>query len=238
MPKHPKTKENDASMEERNATIEGGAENDAESEAPSGIKEGEVRPDQAVSGKDDEIEAMKKELKQFESVVKNLTDENASLKDQYLRKAADYENFRKRMFREKDEAVLFANQNLIVDMVSIVDDLDRAIDSASRMKDFQTLFQGIEMTRKKFLGLLENKYSLKQFESIGKPFDHHVHEAVMMEHRDDVAEPTVVEEFMKGYLLNNRVIRTTKVKVAMPKVEAKQEPDLASNGESAPVEAE
>ncbi|GAB1455728.1 MAG: nucleotide exchange factor GrpE [Spirochaetia bacterium] len=144
-----------------------------------------------------------------------LEAEVSSLKDQYLRKLADYENFRKRMFREKDDAVKYANSQLLADLVTVLDDFDRAVHSSEQSKDFKSLHDGVDMIRKNFLGMLDRKYGLVHFDSIGTVFDPNVHEAVMSE-RGECAEPVIVEEFIKGYKLRDRVLRSAKVKVRMP----------------------
>jgi molecular chaperone GrpE len=148
----------------------------------------------------------------------------ADLKDQYLRKAADFENFRKRMNREKQESVDFANQSLILDLIPIIDDLERAIKAAetaaaagaAESKDFNSLYEGITMTEKRLVSQLENRWGLKRYDSAGEPFDPNRHEAIMMEKSAEAEEPRVQEEFLKGYTLKDRVIRAAKVKVLMP----------------------
>ncbi len=150
-----------------------------------------------------------------DSQIEKLQAEVSSLKDQYLRKLADYENFRKRMFREKDDAVQFANSQLLTDLVSVLDDFDRAVSSSETSRDFQSLHDGVDMIRRQLLGLLESKYGLARFESLGEPFDPNHHEAMMSE-QGECDEPTVVEEYSKGYRLRERILRSAKVKVRMP----------------------
>ncbi|MBU0935859.1 MAG: nucleotide exchange factor GrpE [Spirochaetes bacterium] len=154
-------------------------------------------------------------LAEKDARIKALEEEVSSLKDQYLRKLADYENFRKRMFREKEDAVQFANSQLLGDLVNIVDDFDRAVHSSETSRDFQSLHDGIDMIRKGMISMLENRYGLQRFESLNTVFDPNIHEA-MMSTSGDCAEPMVIEEFSKGYKLRDRILRTAKVKVCMP----------------------
>ena len=142
--------------------------------------------------------------------------ENSNLKDQYLRKAADFENFRKRMVREKQEAIDFANQTLLLDLIPVLDDFERAIKSSEAARDYENFHEGISMIEKRFASLLDTKWGLVRFDSAGQPFDPNRHEALMVEKTADVTEPTVGEDLMKGYLLKERVIRSAKVKVLMP----------------------
>jgi molecular chaperone GrpE len=152
--------------------------------------------------------------------IEELEQKLAEVNDQYLRKTADFENFRKRIVKEKQEAVEFANQSLLLDLITILDDFERAINSAvSSAKtgaDFDAFRDGIVMIEKRLISQLENKWGLKRFDSAGMPFDPSRHEALFMEKSDGVNEPTVQEDFAKGYTLKDRVVRTAKVKVLMP----------------------
>lgn len=145
-----------------------------------------------------------------------LETEKAELSDRFLRKAAEFENYRKRTIKEKEEARLYANTELLVELIGLLDDFDRAIQSAEVGQDFKALHEGVSMIQKAFLNKLEGRYGLKRFESAGEPFDPARHEAVMAESRPDIDEAVVIEDFMKGYALHDRIIRPAKVKVAMP----------------------
>lgn len=149
----------------------------------------------------DQAQALKALAEEAQKRAEALQAENSNLKDQYLRKLADYENFRKRMFREKDDAIQYANTALLQDLLGILDDFDRAIRSSDISKDFQVLHDGIAMVQNRLLNTLEGKYGLAGFESNGKPFDPNVHEAVAVE-KGAVQEPMITEEFLKGYMLH------------------------------------
>jgi molecular chaperone GrpE len=154
-----------------------------------------------------------------------LEAELAEAKDQFLRKAADFENFRKRMNREKQEAIDFANQTLLLDLILILDDFYRALQSvknaASLNGEFESFFEGIAMIEKRLCSQLETKWGLKRFDSAGEAFDPNRHEAIMMEKSAETTEPLVKEDFLKGYTLKDRVVRAAKVKVLMPDGSAK-----------------
>jgi molecular chaperone GrpE len=152
----------------------------------------------------------------------------AEANDLYLRKAADFENFRKRMNQEKQNAIDFANQSLLLDLISVIDDFERALKSAESQKEdagsdgekiaasYKSLLEGISMIEKNLVTQLENKWGLKRFDSAGEPFDPNRHEAIMMEKSGEIEDPVVAEDFIKGYVLKDRVIRPAKVKVVMP----------------------
>jgi molecular chaperone GrpE len=147
--------------------------------------------------------------------VKELQDEVASLRDQYLRKTADFENFRKRMFREKEDAVKYANSGLLRDLITTVDDFERAIKSAEDSQDFSTFHEGVEMIEKQFTSMLERKYGLKRYESVGEEFDPERHEAISVsDTTSESGAQVVVEDYQKGFMLHDRVLRTAKVKVS------------------------
>ncbi|MDR1636318.1 MAG: nucleotide exchange factor GrpE [Treponema sp.] len=151
--------------------------------------------------------------------------ELAESKDQYLRKVADFENFRKRINREKQDAIDFANQSLLLDLIPILDDFDRALESAkitageeagTSAKDLRSFYEGVEMIARRLSSTLETRWGLKSYVSAGEPFDPNRHEALMMEKSADVPEQTVQQDLLKGYTLKDRVIRSAKVKVLVP----------------------
>ncbi|WP_246157010.1 nucleotide exchange factor GrpE [Oceanispirochaeta crateris] len=148
--------------------------------------------------------------------VNALTQENSDLKDQYLRKHAEFENFRKRMAREKAESVKYGNQELLKDLIEVIDNFDRAIKSSKDSQDFNSFKEGISMIEQQFTGMLESKWSLKKMETEGLEYDPNAHEALMMEESSDIQVPTVLEDFQAGYTLYDRVLRPAKVKVGKP----------------------
>jgi molecular chaperone GrpE len=155
-----------------------------------------------------------------EEKIAELETQLADTKDQLLRKAADFENFRKRMNQEKQNAIDFANQTLLLDLIPVIDDFERAIQAAGNSQkaaaDFDSLFEGISMIEKRLISQLESKWGLKRFDSAGEAFDPNRHEALMMEKSADISDPVVKEDLIKGYTLKDRVVRAAKVKVLMP----------------------
>jgi molecular chaperone GrpE len=168
---------------------------------------------------EDQTAALQTEIEALRKKVSDLEEENSQLKDQYLRKQADFENFRKRMFREKEEAIKYANSNLLSDLITIIDDFERAIKAGAEASDVESFRAGIEMIEKQFTGMLERKYGLKRFDSEGEEFDPEKHEAINTEESSDHDTPVVLEDYQKGYLLHDRVLRHAKVKVSVPVVE-------------------
>ncbi len=156
------------------------------------------------------------ELEKLRAQIGELEAENSELKDRYLRKQADFENFRKRSIREREETVAYSNQQLLNDLVTVIDDFERAIKSAEESRDFDSFHDGIVLIEKQLITMLERKWGLKRFDSEGEEFDPQKHEAVLSEPSEEYEHPTVLEDLQKGYFLNDRVLRSAKVKVAMP----------------------
>jgi len=178
-------------------------------------------PEEKMSGIDN-AKAEEKGILLKESEHKKLLAEAAEYKDKYLRLYAEFENARKRMEREKSEFLRYANQELIADFLDILDDLERSVEAAkANHEDYDAFLKGIEMVMAHVYDLLR-KNDVAPIDAKGKMFDPHCHEALMQEERDDVEEGIVVDEFQKGYMLGERVIRTNKVKVAKKKEQSKE----------------
>ncbi len=151
-----------------------------------------------------------------EERAKTLLAEVADLKDKLLRKQADFENFRKRMLREREDAARYANAALLSDLIGLIDDFERAIHSGEESRDFNSFLQGITMIEKQLVDMLESRWGLKRFASVGETFDPNRHEAVQRVEGPVDAKPTVVEDYQKGYYLHERVLRPARVKVMVP----------------------
>lgn len=180
-----------------------------------------IEKDSIIDDKENSQEesSEKEENTKLKDKITDLEKELSALKDQYLRKQADFENFRKRMFKEKDDAIKYANSNLLIDLVSIIDDFERAIKSAEESQDFSTFLTGVTLIEKQFVGMLERNWGLKRMECQGMDFDPEMHEALMAVEGEEYDRQIVLEDFQKGYTLNDRIIRHAKVKVGVPAAE-------------------
>ena len=152
----------------------------------------------------------------LQSKVEELEKANAELKDQMLRRQAELENYRKRLIRDKEEAIQFSNENLIKDLLGFLDNMDRALAAAKSGGDVNALIEGFEMTRDQLLSTLDRNWGLKEIKSVGEEFDPSLHEACMMAVDENLDKETVLDEFQKGYTLHDRVIRPAKVKIGKP----------------------
>lgn len=151
--------------------------------------------------------------------IAELEDQVLSLKDQLLRKQADFENFKKRINKDKEDSIKYANQMILLDMVEIIDDFERAIKSSDDSSDFEVFHNGIVMIENRLVSMLDKKWGLSRFNSLGELFDPEKHQAIAMEESSDCDEPEVIEDYQKGYLFHERVLRPAKVKVTQPAVE-------------------
>ena len=178
----------------------------------------ENQAEQDVSGQSAEADGATDKPLTPEEKIAELEAQLAETRDQLLRKAADFENFRKRMNQEKQNAIEFANQSLLLDIIPVIDDFERAIQSGEKAADLNTFIEGVKMIEKRLTSQLESKWGLKRFNSAGEAFDPNKHEALMMDKSPDVTEAVVQEDLVRGYLLKDRVIRPAKVKVLMPEI--------------------
>jgi molecular chaperone GrpE len=200
----------EAESDTANAPAESGEEMDSNNldlEEGSGATSVDVPAPESYDT--DDPESLRQRIAELETEVGDLTDS-------LLRKTADFDNYRKRMLREKEEFVTYANRELLLDIVAIIDDFERAIKSADESPDFSAFHDGIVMIEKQFTGMLERKWKLSRFDSAGEEFDPQKHEAMMTEDRSDHDVSTVLEDFQKGYMLHEKVLRPAKVKVSMP----------------------
>jgi len=134
--------------------------------------------------------------------------------DRLLRVQADFDNTRKRLEREKQDFIKFANEGIILELLNVLDDLERTVGLAqSKHQDLSAFLKGVEMILAHLYEMLK-EYGVKPIEAEGKLFDPNYHEALMQAENKDVPEHTILEELQKGYLLNDRIIRTSKVKVS------------------------
>ena len=173
-----------------------------------------------------------------EDRVTALEKETVELKDRLLRKQADFENFRKRMIREREDAARYANATLLTDVIGLIDDFERAIKSAEESRDFASFLQGVTMIEKQLVEMLENRWGLKRFASVGESFDPNKHEAVLRVEGPADGKPTVVEDYQKGYYLHERVLRPARVKVMVPGSDAAAPAGKADGADDRPKEGQ
>ena len=147
-------------------------------------------------------------------------EKNRELEDKLLRMAAEQDNFRKRMQRERETALKYAEETILRELLPSLDNLERAVEQCQCSSDAATLLAGVEMTCKGLLNTLE-KFGVKPLAGKGESFDPNFHEAVAMETSADVPENQILQEYQKGYMYKDRLIRAAKVVVSKGNVEEK-----------------
>jgi molecular chaperone GrpE len=162
------------------------------------------------------LEALSEELQALKQKFEELGKERDELQDRQLRLQAEFENFRRRGLKERQEAHNFGHQNIVKDLLPTVDNLDRAIAASSEGSgdgDLQVLLQGIELVRRELLGVLD-KHGVVKIEATGRHFDPELHEAMSQVVDDSVPSGSVVSVLEEGYQLRNRMLRPSRVIVS------------------------
>lgn len=197
----------------------------------SELKQGktELTPDQKTQAASVSEAEVKEELsleKKLEEAEK-LTEER---QDRYLRLAAEFDNYKKRVSREFASVIRGANQDLISQLLHILDDFDRALESAKTTDDFESFHKGMEMIDSNLQNLL-GRHGLEPIEAKGERFDPELHEAVIQMASEEVGEGVILEEVNRGYMLNGKVIRHSRVVVSKGK---EKQPAVADDSSETP----
>ncbi|KAF0144154.1 MAG: molecular chaperone GrpE [Nitrospirae bacterium] len=172
---------------------------------------------------------------------KNLEEELNDQKDKYLRLYAEFENYKKRVAKDKEELVRYGNESLLYELMPVLDNLEMALKHASNDVNDDTsaeyqprmagLVQGVEITLREFLKVID-KFGLTPISAINRIFDPSLHHAMTQVERDDVDEHTVVEEFRKGYMLRDKVLRPSLVAVSKKTEDSIQNTEVSQEKEN------
>lgn len=197
------------------------------------ISEGPFGNDEELNDKQKEQSESTDELIQKPTVeeptidekILKLEAENKDLKDKFLRKVAEFENYKRRIENEQLNYFKYANESLIIDLLSILDDFERSLNYINGESNKNNVLEGNKLIFDKFQKILAN-YGLKKIEALNKQFDVHFHEALLQVPKDGVPSHTVIEEVEKGYLLKDKVIRHTKVIVSSEDEKSESESEL------------
>jgi len=148
-----------------------------------------------------------------QQLLSKCQEELRQSQDRVLRLAAELDNTRKRLEREKAEGIAYANESLMRQLIEVVDNLERAVDHGERDENCKGLLDGVRMTLKSFMDIFA-KFGAAPFESVGRSFDPNRHEAVVQEESSEYPDMTVTREFQKGYILRDRLLRPARVGVS------------------------
>lgn len=176
-------------------------------------------PDNEVTGEEtvendpeenDSLTEREQQLLQELEQAKQQAEENYN---RFLRAQADFDNYRRRTLKEKEEMNKYASARVIESLLPVIDNFERAIEAGKNQTDQDALMEGIHMVFRQLMQVLEQE-DVKVIEAVGKPFDPNYHQAVMQVESEEHESGIVVEEFQKGYIMKERVIRPSMVKVS------------------------
>ncbi len=165
----------------------------------------------------EKLEKAEAEVEALNAKVKELEETISHMKDEDLRYRADTENFKKRLRADKDNAVKYANEALITDLLTPIDNFSRAIEAAKVNKDFDAMAKGVEMVEDQMLSILKTNWGLESIETKDKEFNPNEMEAYSAKEDENLDKEMVIAEFAKGWRLHDKVIRSAKVMVGKPK---------------------
>lgn len=153
------------------------------------------------------------EMEKLQNEINQLKEEVNQWKDKFLRKMAEFDNYKKRVEQDQIQLIKFANEKLIKDLLPVIDDFERTLTFSKDELKNNSILQGVEMVYNKLMKILSD-YGLKKIDALNQPFDFNYHEALLQVPKDGVEPLTVIEEVEKGYILNDKVIRHSKVIVS------------------------
>ena len=194
--------------EELKNTVPGEFEDDGKAEQ----KEITVEPAESKNP----LTECEEKITMLENELAKKNEEAKENYDKFLRNLAEFDNYRKRVNKERAEIYRYGCENLIKNMLPMLDNFERAMAATQEIQDFKNFVTGIKMIQSNLADILE-KEGLKPISAVGLQFDPHLHDAVMQVETTEASDGTVTEEVLKGYMLNERVLRHSMVKVAKTK---------------------
>lgn len=156
-----------------------------------------------------EVAITTEELDKLKAALK----EKEQLQDKYLRLAAEFENFKKRMYKEQEQFLQFSNERILMQLLPIIDNFDRAREIAKGHKPGEVFSEGVEMILNQLHKLLKDN-GVEKVKTIGERFDPHIHEAIATIETDKYEEDIIAEEISSGYLINGKLLRAAKVRIS------------------------
>jgi molecular chaperone GrpE len=181
--------------------------NDTEQQADSS----EALPDSESENEPDEDKDTV--IQMLENRCKAAEEKAEAEHETFLRTLAEYNNFKRRSQEEMALARKYGSEDLVIRLLPLLDNFERGLKAAEENTDFDALHSGVMIILRQMIDILE-KEGLKSIEAVGQPFDPNVHEAVMREENSELPDSTIIEEFQKGYMVGDKVVRPSMVKVS------------------------
>lgn len=203
-------------------------ENTIDSEKNKELEKKDKKDKNKEENKKGEVTISKEEYHNLKNKIKELENQ----KERMLRVSAEYENAKKRLQKEKEDFVKFANEKLVSKLLTILDDFERALDSADQGHNLENVIEGVKMIKSQFFSVLKES-GLEKIKAKNEKFDPNFHEAVDFTETDEYKNDTVIEVFQPGYLFKGRLVRPSVVKIAKsPKEEKKEKEKSAKNNDN------
>ena len=174
------------------------------------------KDDEQIPIEENDIEAEKlaTEIESLRGELEQLRKDTEESRDHYLRVLADFDNFRKRQRDEVKRRISIAKEDIINKLLPVIDNFKRALDSAEAQHSYESLVEGVSLTLRQINDILE-KEGVQAIDSVGQEFNPELHEAMMRTETDEYPENTIIEEFEKGFIIDDRVLRPSRVRVAV-----------------------
>jgi len=195
-------------------------------------KKGQGHVSAEHEGKEKKKQGGKEEVAELEVALKQAKEEARENYDRLLRAAAELENYKKRVAKEKSDLIRYGNEELLKALLPVIDNLERALGHAKGKGNEEGIRGGVEMTMQQFLQILQ-RFGVTPVTAEGERFDPARHEAVMEQASTDYPPGHVISELEKGYLLNDRLVRPAKVVVAKAHEDAEANTEFETDGEDA-----
>lgn len=177
-----------------------------------------------------QFDLLEKQIKELEEKISELEKNNSELKDAFLRKAAEFENYKRRTENDQLNIIKYAAEPFIKSILTVYDDLERSLTHVNGDNNFESLKKGLELIYDKFTKIL-NSHGIKKIDAIGQPFDVELHEALMQRPAEGIPPHTVLEVLEHGYIYKDKVIRHAKVIVSSETTSEDNQPDSQNNNQ-------
>jgi molecular chaperone GrpE len=151
-----------------------------------------------------------------ESIIDEYKDKIKELEDRHIRLVAEFDNYKKRTARQFEDLIKSSGEKIILSLLDVIDNFERALEVSSKNADFKSLHQGMELTYQQLYDVLKRE-GVEPIKAVGEPFDPNLHEAMLQVASDEYPEGVIAQEISRGYKLHGRVIRFSKVAVSAPK---------------------
>ncbi|MEA2103837.1 MAG: nucleotide exchange factor GrpE [Candidatus Cloacimonadota bacterium] len=178
---------------------------------PQNKKNPKIKKDQEMKKRQEQ----KDELSILQEENGNLKLEVEKLKDQWIRTMAEFDNFRKRNLKERQEWIKYANRDLVLELIDVLENMEKSIESLKTDKKFKTHLQGIKLVYDQFFDILK-KRGLKKMEVLGENFDPQLHDALIFTPNENYDENVIFDCILNGYFFDDKVLRHAKVAVTQP----------------------